>query len=98
MKKNSYFRCLIPQENYHSGLKSSNEDPDDYNRCNSYLFRSEPRLGELTELNLKSPDEDADADNFRDKKNIFLSADRLRELTEPVDFNSSVATKQGAPS
>lgn len=92
------FRRLIPQENYHSDFKSSNEDPDDYDQCNNYLSRrSEPRLRELTKVNLKSPDEDAD-DNFCDKKNIFLSTARLRESTEPVVYNSAVATKQGAPS
>lgn len=88
---------LIPQENYHSDLKSSNEDPEDYNRGNNYLFRSEPRLRELTVLDLKSPDEDAD-DNFHANKNIFLSAACLRELTEPLVFDSRVATKQGVPS
>lgn len=48
-------------------------------------------------LDLKSPEEDAD-DNFHANKNIFLSAARLRELTEPLVFDSRVATKQGAPS
>ena len=91
------FRRLIPQENYHSDLKSFNEDPGDCNRGNNYLFRSEPHLRELPELDLKSPDEDAN-ENFHVKKNIFLSAARLRELTEPVVFNSVVATKEGAPS
>lgn len=65
------FRRLIPQENYHSDLKSSNEDRDDYDRGNSYLFRSEPHLRELTELDLKSPDEDAN-DNFHVNKNFCL--------------------------
>jgi len=88
-------RRLIPQENYYNDLKSSNEDSEDYDRGNNYIFQSEPRLRDLTELDLKSPDGDAD-DNR--KKDIFLSAPRLRELTEPVVFNNGVATKQGASS
>ena len=86
-------RRLIPQENYYNDFKSSNEDSEDYEQGNNYIFRSEPRLRDLTEL----PDKNAD-DNFNPKKNIFLSAARLRELMEPVVFNSGVATKQGTSS
>ena len=95
------FRRLIPQENYHSDLKSSNEDPSDYDRGNNYLFRSEPHLRELTELDLRQrlAKTSADAsDSFHVNKNICLSPARLRELTEPVDFNSVVVAKESAPS
>ncbi|KAL9975612.1 hypothetical protein ACROYT_G012793 [Oculina patagonica] len=81
------------KDNYHSDLKPSNEDAEDYNRCNKYLFRSEPRLRGLTVLDSKSLNEDTE-DTFQANANIFLSAARLRELTEPAVFDSGVAKKQ----
>lgn len=78
------------QENYQSVLKSSNEDGEDYDRGNKYLFRSEPRLRGLTELDSKSLNKDTE-DTFQANKNIFLPAARLRELTEPAVFDSGVA-------
>lgn len=66
-------RRFIPQENYYNDLKSSNEDSENYDRGKNYIFRSEPRLRDLT----KPPDGDAD-DNCK-QIGHFLVCSSLRE-------------------
>lgn len=82
------FRFLFHQDNFHNDSQLLHESSEGSSRRQKYVtFRSESRLRELNNLYVKSLNNNKDSvDTCYEEKNLFLSFERLQELTLPGVF------------
>ena len=90
------FRFLFHQDNFHNDSQLLHESSEGSSRRQKYVtFRSESRLHELNNLYVKSLNKSKDSvDTCHEEKNLFLSFERLQELTLPGVF---IKDKDGHP-